>query len=362
MGIEKIDKNFDLRTKIAVGDVKVYDIPSQNFALYGVYFEERANAFVRMDTSVAETVSDGVGILSRHTSGGRLCFATDSTTIKIAVEYPVLCAMPHMTLVGSSGFSLFEETDEGERHIANFAPLYTDLKGFSAGANLSGGKMRKYILYFPLYNQVDRLSIALDKNAEVVPEKPYRDLAPILYYGSSITQGGCANRSDHAYQTRICKRNKIDFINLGFSGAAKAEKEMIAYLSAIKCSLFVCDYDHNAPTAAYLQETHYPLYEAYRKQNPTTPILFISRPDPYRGNEEGLAREKIVRGTYQKAKRNGDKNVYFLSGKSFFGKKGSWNFAVDGCHPTDHGFAVMADKIYKKMLEIDEKFGGGKDD
>lgn len=357
MGIEKIDKNLDLRQKINADGAKIFDIPSKEFSLYGVYFEERADCFVRMDTQVAEKVSEGVGCLCRHTAGGRLCFTTDSSFIKIIVEYTDFTEMSHMPVTGSGGFSLFELTEKGEKHIANLAPIHqSDKTGFSTGAQLGAGGMRDYVMYFPLYNRVDRLSLALDGNAIVQPLNPYRDVEPILYYGSSITQGGCASRPDNAYQALISKRNKIDFINLGFSGSAKAEKEMVAYLGGIHCSLFVCDYDHNAPTAEYLRETHSPLYEAYRKARPNTPILFLSRPDINRW-ADGAEREKIVRNTYLRAKRRGDQNVYFLSGKSYYGKNPCWDFAVDGSHPTDHGFALMANKIYKKILTIDKKFG-----
>ncbi len=266
--------------------------------------------------------------------------------------------MPLMPLTGSSGFSLFEKTETGEeRHIANLAPLPTDAEGFIAETKLLGGKMREYVLYFPLYNRVDKLSIALDKDATVRKSNPYRNVLPILYYGSSITQGGCASRPDTSYQAIICKRNHIDFINLGFSGNAKAEEEMVAYLASLDCSLFVCDYDHNAPTVEYLQSTHFRLYQLYRKVRPNVPILFISRPDTFR-EEGGVERDKIVRTTYLKAKAQGDKNVYYLAGRNFYGKRSCSVFAVDGCHPTDYGFAMMAEKIYKKMCTIDKIFQG----
>lgn len=361
MGIERIDKNFDLRQKINVDGARVYEIPSKQFALYGVSFDVEADGFVRMSPKVAETVSEGVFGLCKFTAGGRLCFTTDSPFIKIAVEYEALGLMPHMPLTGSSGFSLFEMTEHGEKFIANLAPTPGDKTGFAAVAQLGANGKKNYVMYFPLYNMVSRLFVALDGNASVQPWKPYRAIAPILYYGSSITQGGCASRPDNSYQALICKQNNIDFINLGFSGSAKAEKEMVAYLGGVNCSLFVCDYDHNAPNAEYLQETHYALYEAYRKAQPQTPILFISRPDIMRATD-GELRKKIIYSTYLKAKRAGDENVYFLSGKSFYGKKASWYFSVDGCHPTDYGFAKMADKIYKKMLAIDKKFGEEKHD
>jgi hypothetical protein len=97
------------------------------------------------------------------------------------------------------------------------------------------------------------------------------------------------------------------------------------------------------------------LYERYRKVRPETPILFVSRPD-ITGDTYGEERLNIIRRTYQKAKKQGDNNVYFLSGKTFYGKKNRWEFAVDGCHPTDFGFYQMASAIYKKMKSIDAKF------
>lgn len=361
MGIEKIDSNFKLARESVADGKRLYTLPHEGFTAHGVYYDEKTSAFVRMDSEIAYRASEGCGMLSRHTAGGRLRFATDSALFELSVAYDELWIMSHMPLTGSGGFSLFEETENGENFIANLAPLSTDKNGFTASAVLPSGKMREYVLYFPLYGQAKNLTIALDESAKVQKGEPYRDILPILYYGSSITQGGCASRPDNAYEALICKRNHIDFINLGFSGNAKAENAMVEYLSSIDCSLFVCDYDHNAPTAAYLQETHYRLYEQYRKARPDTPILFISKPD-IAGDAEGEQREKIIRRTYLKAKRQGDQNVYFLSGKSFYGKNNRWNFAVEGCHPTDYGFALMAEKIYKKMQTIDEKFGREKDD
>lgn len=356
MGIEKIDKNFAKQVVVSNGEA-VYDIPSPAFDLYGVSYDEKEGAFVRMDMVVAEKVSSGVRGLARHTSGGRLCFATDSHSLKITVTYPKLLVMHHMAITGSSGFSLFERMEQGEEYVANLMPYFMDETGFSAAAKLQGGSMREYVLYFPLYQDVSSLQITLDENARVQRGKSYRDIAPILYYGSSITQGGCASRPDNAYQALICQRNNIDYINLGFSGNAKGEKEMVAYLGGLNCSLFVCDYDHNAPTVEHLRATHYPLYQQFRAAQPNTPILFLSKPDIAR-DRDGEERLKIIRSTYLKAKRQGDNNVYFLSGKNFYGKKRCWKFAVDGCHPTDCGFAVMADKIYKKMCQIDGKFKG----
>lgn len=363
MGIEKIDKNFELKRKIVTGDVDVYDIPSDNFSLHGIFYDEQEKRFTRMDEQVAQKVSEGVSVLSKHLTGGRLRFATNSAVLRLAATYDVAYIMTQMPMTGANGFSLFEETENEENFVGNLVPCLADKNGLSdqdgfvAETQLKGEGLRQYTLYFPLYNDIRSISLAFEKGAIVQKGKPYRNVAPILYYGSSITQGGCASRPDNSYQALICKRNDIDFINLGFSGNAKAEDEIVDYLATIDCSLFVCDYDHNAPTVEYLQNTHYRLYQRYREKRPTTPILFLSKPD-FTGEETCVARRKIIRDTYLKAKKQGDANVYFLSGQSFYGKRNRWDFSVDGCHPTDYGFAIMAEKIYKKMIQINQIFKG----
>lgn len=355
MKIAEIDKNFVTKEAVTKDGLTEYTIPHEKFSLYGVFYDEKEGCFARMDLSVANGVNDGVRYLCKHTAGGRLRFSTNSKTFKLTATYTYLWVMEHMPMVGSCGFTLFEEGENGERFVANLTPLLKDQNGFTREIPLLGKGIRNYILYFPLYNDVQSLKIALDEDAEVGRGRVHRDILPILYYGSSITQGGCAGRPDTSYQGVIYKKNNIDFINLGFSGNGKAEDNMVDYLTGIDCSLFVCDYDHNAPTVEYLKNTHYRLYERYRKVRLDTPILFISKPDIQK-DEEGEERLRVIRKTYLTAKKMGDKNVYFLSGKRFYGKENCWNYAIEGCHPTDRGFARMAEVIYKKMVEIDEKF------
>ena len=353
MDISKIDKNFSMQTTTVEDGMRYYTIPSEPFALYGIYYDKTAQEFTRMDHEISKTVNPGVDGLRNYTAGGRLRFATDSTTFAIRVTYPQLGVMSHMAITGQGGFSLLEETDDGVKLVKILPPLAHNETGYELTCPLLGG-MRNYILHFPLYNPVTSLQIGLDENAAVQQGKAYRAVKPILYYGSSITQGGCCSRPDNAYQGIIAKWNNIDFWNYGFSGNARGERTMADFLATLDCSLFVCDYDHNAPSVEYLQNTHYAFYERYREQCPGTPILFLTKPD-FNGSEDHIMREKIIRTTYKKARAKGDNNVYFLAGRTFF-TQDRVNCMVDGCHPNDLGFYMMAKKIYKKMIEIDDMF------
>lgn len=357
MGIEKLDSNFAEKKVATEGETRRYKLPCAPFDLYGVYFDEKNDRFVRMDLDVAQSLNEKVLHFAKHTSGGRVRFSTDSTFFGVAVTCDCLNRMPHMPLVGSSGMTLLEEQENGAlRLIHSVRPPYQQEKGYTSSVKLLGGKMRNYILYLPLYNFISTLEIELDANAEVVGGKKYRDELPIVYYGSSITQGGCAGRPDNCYPAFISKWNKIDYINLGFSGNGKGEQAMAEYIGNLPCSLFVMDYDYNAPTVEHLDKTHFPFYRTFRKHQPQTPILFISRPNFELDEKKAKAREAIIRRSYRKARALGDENVYFLAGKTLFGSEDRVSCTVDGTHPNDLGFYRMAKKIYQKMKQIDPKF------
>ncbi len=383
MKIEEIDKNFATKVVEIDGDKITYSIPHEKFDLYGVVYDEAGKCFTRLPKEKCLNVREHLMNLGKCTAGGRLRFSTDSEYFGIEIGYEKLSPMTHMPLSGSCGFTLLLEEEDGTTvRMAGFRPDIQGCEtGYSRTAKLPGGRMRRYILHFPLYHAVSSLKITLSATARVEHGKRYKPLAPILYYGSSITQGGCASRPDNAYQGLIAKWNNVDFINLGFSGNAKAEDEMVDYLASIDCSLFVCDYDHNAPDCAYLEQTHYRLYQRYRAIRKQTPILFLSKPDLFQAERKTLSTEKerfeiddtvdmqvskarrdVILQTYEKAKAAGDKNVYFLDGEELFGKVDMDNCTVDGCHPNDLGFYRMAQRIYAEMKSISTIFKGENDD
>lgn len=355
MDIEKIDENLKSNAVQDEIDGDVYAIPCEPFRLYGITYSEEERRFIRFPQTFAESVSSALIRIAQMTAGGRLRFSSDTEFVEIGVTYSKPSQTAHMTLIGQSGFMLLEETENGiSPYVRPLAPSFHHEHGFTARV-AADGKLHDYILYFPLYCDVKTLTLKFSKGATVAAGKRYRREKPVLYYGSSITQGGCASRPDNSYQALISKWNNIDFINFGLSGNARGEEAIAEYLSKIACSAFVCDYDHNAPNAAHLEKTHYRLYEIFRRRQPDTPILFVSKPD-FDGDPEAGARKAVIKKTYLTAKKTGDGNVYFLDGKKLLGKADRENCLIDGRHPTDLGFYRMAKAIYKELVRIDGKF------
>lgn len=212
--------------------------------------------------------------------------------------------------------------------------------------------MADYTINFPLYDGVKELYIALKKGAVILEPTPYSHSVPVVYYGSSITQGGCASRPGNSYEAIISRRLDVDYRNLGFSGSGKAEDLMAQYLADLEMSIFVCDYDYNAPDVEYLEKTHLPLYRAVRSKQPNVPIIFVSAPDILMDPETFVPRREVIRRTYTIALEEGDRNVYFIDGAELFDGDDWDSCTVDGCHPNDLGFYRMAMRIEREIVQL----------
>jgi chemotaxis signal transduction protein len=194
------------------------------------------------------------------------------------------------------------------------------------------------------------------EGASIEEAAPYRVTTPVVYYGSSITQGACASRPGTCYQNIITRRLDCDYVNLGFSGSARAEPEIAEYIAGLTMSLFVYDYDHNAPNPEHLEKTHYAGYKRFREKQPTTPIIMASKPDwdlvnDFSDPETNEKRMKIIENTYLRAKAEGDENVYFINGfTDFYPEDLRGDCTVDGCHPNDLGYHYMA-KAFAKIIK-----------
>ena len=340
--ISSVDSNFKVETDLEISDLKFYDIKKSPFKIYGIFHE--SGRFRRLPEAVAKSVNDGVYFLHTNTAGGRVRFKTDSPYVAIHAEMPNIGKMPHFALTGSAGFDLYIS----DKYTATFVPPFKIDDGYESVVHLDSAEMREVTINFPLYSDVAELYIGISDKSEVYEAEPYKTENPVVYYGSSITQGGCASRPGMAYESIVSRRLDADYINLGFSGSAKGEDEIAQYISGLDMSVFVYDYDHNAPTAEHLKNTHQKMFDKIRAAHPDLPIVMLSRPK-YSLTEDEKLRLEIIKDTYNNAVKNGDKNVYLLDGKALMSLAGDEG-TVDNCHPNDLGFMSMA-KAVGDLLE-----------
>ena len=340
----------EVQHSFEVENLKFYDPTKPPFRLYGVYYED--GLYRRLPYSVAEATSPSVAGHSKRTSGGRLRFVVKgSSHIAIHVEGPGEGIWDISPITGYHSFDMYRGTSYGSvsrpgtAKTAHEHMFWTD-------------KSRETLitLNFPLCGSVSALYIGLDDGAIVTPAPDHYLETPILFYGSSITQGMCASRPGMIYQNHLHRWLDFNYTNLGFSGSAKAEPAISAYVASLNPSIFVYDYDHNAKTPEYLEATHEKMFLEFREKHPDTPVLFMTRPNRCNDQTSVLyQRVKIVEKTYKNALARGDENVWFISGNDLISEELEGNYNVDGSHPNDLGFLSMARALKPIFVEMIEK-------
>ena len=116
-------------------------------------------------------------------------------------------------------------------------------------------------------------------------------------------------------------------------------------------SVFVYDYDYNAPTAEYLKETHEAFFNIIREICPNLPVIMLSAPYPAKETDDRTRRD-IIKATYENALAKGDRNVYFIDGGNIFDGIFRDCCTVDGVHPNDAGFFRMGSVVLEIIKEI----------
>ncbi len=352
MDITEIDKNLK-STAITETDIVWRNVREGVFSIHGIFYSEAEKHYRRMPKEIADEVSEGVRVLSTCATGGRIRFATDSPYVAVKAVVADMPLSSNNSLGAQSGFSVYADgIFEG-----NLRPEFANVKSAKDGkyafasmvyARTSG--LRNIEIYTPLYNCVYEIFIGLKEGSVLSPEKEYSNDLPVVFYGSSITQGGCASHPGNDYVSIVCRRLNLDYINLGFSGNAKGESLMADYLSSLKASAIVLDYDFNAPDVEWLKATHYPLYQKIRSAQPDIPIVFMTRPNFLYDPKNCKPRREVIYDNYLRAKENGDENVYFIDGETLLGVE-DWDLCtVDNCHPNDLGFYRMAEKVQEVLI------------
>ena len=359
--ISKLDVNFLANDK-KFPDMKLIECTENPITLYGLCTSEEKGVFTRLPLRFLESneVSEPLKHFMQNTAGVRMRFVTDSPYIALyAVLGETRYELPHMALTGVCGFDMYAR-DEGCTYEAEFVkafiPWLKEDKSFSDCHEFPDSKMREITINFPLYHDVSKVFIGIKDTARIEEAKPYKVSKPIVCYGSSITQGGCASRPGLCYTNLLSRRLDCDIINLGFSGSGRGEKVVADYIATLDMSLFVLDYDYNCMGPEKLEQTHYVFYKTIRDAHPDIPIVMMTAPKPipkiYPVDDVFVTRRAIIMKSYIRGLEEGDKNLYFVDGASLLGTDRNCDSTVDGTHPNDYGFRQMADRLYPVLNSL----------
>ena len=313
----------------------------------GLYWFNKEKTFRRFPVHPAEPLPEGVEYLAWHTAGAKLRFTTDSSRLVIKAQLREKGLMNHMPQTGSAGFDLYVENDHGEYEFHYVSCYNTGDTEFTCNLFRDRGvkKNRNFILHFPLYNGVNHFEIGFDSDANIQLPPSYADTRPVVIYGTSITQGGCASRPGMCYTNILQRKLGIEVLNFGFSGSGRGETVVARELAKIaNPALYVLDFEANCHIPGGLEQNLSPFIDALRAKHPSTPILVVSKVkySSYYTEDERLdARRKIQYDEVIRRRNSGDCNIYFLDGSTLTGDD-YWECSVDGVHANDLGFSRMA--------------------
>jgi hypothetical protein len=258
-----------------------------------------------------------------------------------------------MTAIGKSGLDLYVKTDKGWHWLAVGQPT-AQTNEVTLVENLLPGK-REYLLYLPLYNGTKFVELGIPPGATIGKAGPWGPgtRKPIVFYGTSILQGLSASRPGMVHNAILGRRFNWPTINLGFSGQGKMEPEMADLLAELDPSVYVLDCLPNL-VAGEIKERVEPCVRKLRAAHPDTPIVLVedrTLQDSFliagRMEYYHLKDRAELKAAYERLKKSGVKNLYYIPGEHLFGDDGEGS--VDGSHPSDLGFMRQAD-IFARVL------------
>lgn len=348
---------FILAAGSAVGQEIVYTDASV-FPLYGKACEETDGRYVRLPAKLQGVCREPVWYRGQHSAGLYIRFRSNSTSIHAKWESTFNNTMTHMTDTGTKGLDLYGLVDGEWRHMCSAQP-----EGGKSERKIIANMdpiEREYMLYLSLYDGVKSLEIGVDKGATLeqpAVELPCRE-KPIVMYGTSLLQGGCANRPGMSYANMIGRRLNREVINLGFSGNAFIDMEIAELMASIKDpGLFVFEYVPNA-SVEMINESGEKFFRVIRDAHPDVPIIFIEDIIfPYsifENKVKAQVTEKNIafRNLFNKLKKSGERKIYLIEAEGLIGEDGE--STVDGTHFTDLGASRYVENILptlKKALK-----------
>lgn len=324
-----------------------------HFAIEGTAFPDsvKESPYDRLPAAYKDKVRKDVWDLSKNAAGISIRFFTNSSRIRVRWELLNNASMNHMAPSGIKGIDLYVRQQNEWRFVNTARP-----DGKSSSAVLVKNRqpqMQEFKMFLPLYDGVTDIEIGIDSAGTItkpadIPQKP------IVFYGTSITQGGCASRPGMAFTNIISRKLDRECINFGFSGNGRMESVIGEVISNIDASCFIIDCVPNMK-AEQIRDSTEPLIRIIRQKHPETPVI-LAEGIMYENAfmETGLQKEleeknRMLYEAYHRLVKNGDRHLYYMKAGAAIGA--DHEGTVDGVHFTDLGFMRYADFLIRQLKE-----------
>ena len=358
---------FSQQTETIITDSTIIYYGRQHFLIEGTAILDslKESPYDRLPISYKEKVREPVWDLSKASAGITVRFHSNSTSINL--KWTVLndFDMPHMAATGIKGIDLYTKYNNKWRYVTTAGALVglktyqnksipaDNINEYELIKNMTP-EFREYKLFLPLYDGVTKLEVGIDSTASIEKPSPSA-VKPIVFYGTSITQGGCASRPGMAHTNIISRKLDMDCINYGFSGNGRMETPIVELISEIDARFYVIECLQNMDSEQ-VSERVKPLVDIIRTKHPHTPIVlvenmmyttaFLDHTEETRLIQENAA----LKNEYDKIIKSGTPNIFYIKDNKDFlvDNEGT----VDGVHLTDLGFLRYADYLMENFKKF----------
>ncbi len=338
------------QTDVVWHDVRQLELEGQGWADIKAPYD-------RLPAKAEGVVRPAVWGLSRHAAGLCVRFVTDATALHARWSLTSdRLALPHMPATGVSGLDLYVRDGAGRWQWLAVGRPTAQTNAAQLIGGLSPGK-REFLLYLPLYNGVSAVEVGVPKGATLTkgPSRPPERQRPIVFYGTSITQGGCASRPGMVHTAILGRRLDRPIINLGFSGNGTMDLEVARLLAELDAAVFVIDCLPNM-VAKQVEERAEPFVRTLFRARPKTPVLLVEDRTYTNAHafesqrQRHVASRAALRKVHDLLDLHKAGGVHYLAGDKLLGDDSE--ATVDGSHPTDLGFQRQADAFEKALRPL----------
>ncbi len=332
--------------------------PDDRLVVSGLpWFRENVPRLWRLSEDATGRLPEAVQKLMRYPAGGRIRFASNTSQLRLRVDAPNVQSMGNMSPLGCRGFDVYVD---GQYWCSSpVAQTGSQVLTFFQGAELA---LQEITIYLPSFQGVRVEAVGLDAGADVRPPRAFVRPLPVVYYGSSIAQGGCACRPGMPYEAILARRLGLDFVNLGFSGAGKAEPEVVDLVAQVDACCYV--FDLGKSFGRQPAEVYGAMLDTVGRAHPDVPLVcmtpIFSTRESYDAAYADLSEHvrDAVRDAVRERVQSCAGRLHLVEGTDLLGP-GDADAFHEGVHPTDLGFMRIAERLEPLLRETLDPGGGG---